>query len=45
MLSMHSIILDHIAAALEHVRYNLLDDAEYGKVPEPPRSPPNRQDA
>ncbi len=39
-LLVHSMILEYIAAALEHARYKLLDDAEYGKVPELPGVPP-----
>ena len=37
---MHSMLLDHIAAALEHARYEFLDDAEYGKAPELPEVSP-----
>lgn len=37
---MHSMLLDHITAALEPARYKFLDDAEYGKVPEPPGASP-----
>jgi hypothetical protein len=33
-------LLDHITAALEPARYKFLDDAEYGKVPEPPGASP-----
>ena len=36
---MHRMLLEYISAALEHARYEIIEDAEpyYGEVPEPPR--------